>query len=182
MIRRLILAAPVTEGEAAAATQAAAKIGAAILISYRPSASTRRLLMFDAVSLPGKKRRDRSRLLDAPEQPAWDALAAAMAARKTVFNVFTAYRPNPGIAYSSTDAVFTVAFPEGDAVAWFSRVGGGIAPGIVSWCLGRSGASLELKNAARYLFFKRPPAGLRQCEAMVSDFARGLLADVPRFS
>lgn len=182
MIRRLILAAPMTEGEAAAATQAAAKIGASLLISYRPSASTRRLLMFDAVNRPGKKRRDRNRLLHAPEQPAWDALAAAGASGKTVFNVFTGYRPNPSIAYPGTDAVFTVAFPEGDAVAFFARVSGGVAPGIALSCIAHLGMSFQLNNAARYLFFKRPPAGLRQCEAMVSDFARGLLADVPRFS
>jgi hypothetical protein len=188
VIRRLYLYRPITDDEASAAGAWAERLGDdRLTISYRPSSVAMRILMFDAVSEKGKWRHAKVRLLPAPEEPAADALREAMATGDVVFNVYTGREDDRSAAWSGTDAVFSVAFPDGQAVAWFNRVAGGIAPGIANNCLSpmRSVAFipidefLEIKYAARYLFFKRRPPNIRQHEELVMAFALDLLDAVP---
>lgn len=191
MIRRLYLYRPITDDEARAAGAWAERLGDdSLTISYRPAIVPMRILMFDAVNEKGKRRRETVRLLPAPEEPAADALRDAIASGDVVFNVYTGREDNRSAAWSGTDAVFTVAFPEGDAVAWFARCAGGIAPGIAAHCYWQSlfqdGRSLwrpenyrEIYESVRFLFFKRRPANIRMHEERVMRYARDLLDAVP---
>lgn len=190
MIRRLYLYRPITDDEARAAGKWAEALGDdGLTISYRPSPVSMRILMFDAVTQGRVRRMDRVRLLPQPEEPAAAALRDAMASGDVVFNVYTGREDNRSAAWSSTDAVFTVAFADGDACAWFARVAGGVAPGVAASCVAYSHRGiaprsryeewLDLQNAVRFLFFKRRPPHMRVHEERVMAFALDLLDGVP---
>lgn len=197
MIRRLFLYQPMTNDEARAATAVAARLGNEMLtISYRPSLAPMRIVLFDAEAQKDDRGRDvlrrvRVRRLDHPEDQAAAALRSAMATGEVVFNVLTGNTQDDGVAWSDTDAVFTVAFPDGVAIAFFSRVAGGVAPGIAyscmrptiahrtsPWFVPGEDVALGLCNAARFLFFKRPPKNIRHCEEVVIALARRLIAEI----
>lgn len=197
MIRRLILYRPITPEEAAAATKWSRSLGdERLTIEYRPAPVAMRVLLFDGVTQKNERgwdmlRKVRVRRIDDPAAAASAALRSAMGAGEAVFNVFTGLSPDGAAAYPGTDAVFTVAFPTGDAVAFFRRVAGGVAPGIAVGCIAPVFANWAserfipldkwrlLYNSVRYLFFKRPPPQIRQHEDRVMAMARGLLAEVP---
>ncbi|HXE51226.1 MAG TPA: hypothetical protein VN663_22805 [Ramlibacter sp.] len=188
MIRRLILYRPITPDEARAAAAWSEKLGdERLTLDYRVSPVPMRILMFDAVRIQGKKRRASRRILDDPAAPAEAALRDAMASGDVVFNVYTGREDDRSSAWSGTDAVFTVALPEGEAVAYFLRSSRGIAPGIARSCMWRAHAgTLAVKSgvlpavcqSARFLFFKRRPANIRYHEERVIAFAMDRLAEV----
>lgn len=194
MISRLILYRPIPEDDARAATAWAAKLGSASLtIEYRSAPEPMRLLLFDAVNLPDRPRRDRVRMLTnvvEPEGPAAAVIREAVATGEVVFNVYTGNENNRATSYSPTDITFTVGLPSGEGVVWFRRGAGGIAPGIAVDCLSPAWASgyrgewkkddwRVVREAARHLFFKRQPASIRQDERIIIDLAVTLLDQVP---
>jgi hypothetical protein len=187
LIRRLYLYRPITEDDARAAGAWAEKLGDnGLTISYRPSTVPMRILMFDAVNEKGNKRREKVRLLPHPEESVADALRDAMASGDVVFNVYTGREDDRSASRSNTDAVFTVAFPEGEALAYFARVQGGIAPGIAASCYWRSvcltqfsGNYREVYESIRSLFFKRRPQNIRDHEERVMCFAMDRLDELP---
>lgn len=187
MIRRLYLYRPITDAEARAAGKWAEALGDdGLTISYRPSPVPMRILMFDAVNEKGKRRRDKVRLLPAPEDHAADALRDAMASGDVVFNVYTGREDNRSMEWSGTDAIFTVAFPEGEAVAFFARSSGGVSPGIAAQCYWRAGTwnawtteVRQIHESVRLLFFKHRPPHMRVHEELVMAFALDLLDSVP---
>lgn len=193
-IRRLILLGPFSEEEARSATMVSEKMqgSSSERIEYRASPRTGRVLMYQADSIsyfPTGRRRQHARLLDDAAGQALAVGNAAVVSGDPVFNVFTGAL-NPAHAYPGTDAVFTVGLPEGDAVAWFARIGGGIAPGIAVQCLSAIHMSSRLpwflpyvewcalRDGARFMFFKRKPVGWQRGEAIVLNHARALLAEV----
>jgi hypothetical protein len=187
VIRRLVLFVPYPDDQLLAANAWCEKTGTDNLtISYRHSDSPMRLLLLDGVAVRGKKRRETVRLLTRSEveAQATQVIRAAAASGREVINVYTGLVDNRSHAYSGTDMMLTVGFPDGEAVAWFKRGAGGVAPGIANQCL-----SLHcyvfgddrrlLLNSARYLFFKRPPAGLLTDRRRVLAYARSKLAELP---
>src|SRR3954468_20140622 len=96
-----------------------------------------RLLLLDGVAVRGKKRRETVRILTRSEveAQATQVIRAAAASGREVINVYTGLVDNRSTAYSGTDMILTVGFPGGEAVAWFKRGAGGVAPGIANQCL-----------------------------------------------
>lgn len=196
MIRRLILFRPISEEEAAAATAWAARLGnPSLVVAYRPAPQPMRLLVFDDTYSPKKPRRSKVRLLpDAltDEHPAQVALRAAMRGTEVVFNVYSGLEENRTFAYASTDVCFTVAFPDGEAVAFVTRTIGTAGTGAIAgrciWPAWRAGHTGEWEpeqavivcDAAARLFWIRATRDPRQDELIVMDYADRLLNAVPR--
>lgn len=197
MIRRVILFRDITEADAVAATAMAKAMGdGAVEVSYRPVARPMRLLLFDAMRYRdrdclGTRRFAIIRIIGDPAEPASAAMREAADSGDVVFNVYTGHESDRSTAYSDTDAVFTVALPTGEAVAWFARVGGGIAPGIAVQCVIQNHQTLtalgfsamqewnDFRDGTRFLFFKRQPPNLREHQVRVILFAENLLAEMP---
>lgn len=187
MIWRLFVYEPISEEAAAAASAAAIRFTAhaAVRVEHRVGTRSMRVLMADAATTVNPRtgrRRAISRVLDRPEKLAAELLAEAMAGDDVLFNIYTGVESDRSSAYDRTDAVFTVALPDGRAVAWFARIGGGIAPGNVHSCI-RATWSMRsagrehghAANSARALFLKRDPKDIRQHEETVIAYAMDLL-------
>ena len=187
ILRRLFVYEPIAEGAAHAATLAALKMLARSgqTVEFRVSERPMRILMFDAASNTNGRKLQTARLLHDPEESAADALREAIGDGDVVFNLYTGLETNRAWAYPATDAVFTVALPDGRAVAWFARISGGIAPGNVHSCMrgmlytgqpGRErGQAVEAAASARLLFVKRRPNDIRHHEETVIAYAMDLL-------
>lgn len=193
MIRRLLLFENINEDEARAASLWAEKLGQhdGWVVHYYPSPRPMRILGIDSTTTPGKKRREKVRRLDDlwgnDGQPA-KVLRAAIAAQRVVFNVFTGLTTRHDMAFSGTDAVFTVALPDQmAAVSWVARVAGGGPPGIAANCLWaevrHDATELDWyglnRDRVRFLFFKRPPRGMEFHHAEVIAYTRKRLAAAP---
>jgi hypothetical protein len=187
VIRRLVLFVPYPDDQLLAANAWCEKTGTDNLtISYRHADSPMRLLLLDGVTVRGKKRRAKNRVLTLGEVEAQasQVTRAAVATGREVINVYTGHETNRATAFSDTDAMLTMAFPGGEAVTWFDRVGGGIAPGITGRLVSLDWRTfpperIELLNATRYLFFKKPPVGTWRNRSRVLAYARSKLAELP---
>lgn len=136
MIRRLIVFRDIPDEDAKVATIAAAKMcDASLLVSFVASDKPGRLLLYDNVTVPGKKRRAQSRIIADPAEHSGKVRNEAMAAGEVVVNVFDA-SDHEEYCWPYTDALLTIAFPDGDAVCWFWRVnGGGTSATVAADCI-----------------------------------------------